>query len=1328
MYSTHSAGRAWLVFAAILSVVLLVPPPRDARSADEPFPTAPAELAARILQDTGVRGGLVLHLGCGAGELTAALHANSSYQVQGLDRNRERVLQARQLLVRLGVNGTVTVDHLAGAELPYIDNFLNLVVAEDPSGVPDAELLRVLAPRGVAYVRRGERWTKIVKPWPKEIDEWTHYFHGPSGNAVAHDERVAPPERLQWLGSPRWSRHHDRMASMSAMVSSGGRVFYVMDEGSRVSILLPSHWQLIARDAFNGTILWKRAIPDWHNQLWPLKSGPTQLARRLVADGDRIYVTLGLNSAVSCLDGATGEVLREYEGTKGAEELLHLDGTLVALVNRGDSELTDFAPKFNTGDQGRVGTDYRWNEEPRDIVAVDVQTGRELWSKTSKVAPLTMALDAQRVVFCDGEKVVALDRRTGRELWSSQGITRRRYLPFHFGPRLVLHQDVILFAGGDAKMRAFAAADGKSLWEAPHAASGYQSPQDVIVASGLVWCAPTTGSRDTGIYSGRDPRTGEVKKEFPPDVDTYWFHHRCYIAKATDRFLIPSRTGIEFVDLKKEHWDINHWVRGGCLYGVMPCNGLLYAPPHNCACYPEAKLYGLNVLAPANQTPVLPAQIDETTRLEQGPAYEAKFEAAEDAADWPAYRHDAARSGATASGVVGQVQPGWKIELGGRLSSPVVAGGRVYVAQVDAHTLHALSAADGQAEWTYTAGGRIDSPPTIAQGRVVFGSADGWVYCLRATSGELIWRFRAAPIDRRLAAFEQIESVWPVHGSVLVEQGVATVVAGRSCFLDGGLRYLRLDVRTGQKLTENVLDGVDPETGRDLQDRLRTLQMPVGLNDILSSDGRNVFLRSQKFDKDGKRIGLGPVSGDAVAQGRDQRGDDVHLFAPMGFLDDSWFHRSYWVYGKNFAGGHNGYYQAGKVTPSGRIMVFNDDTVFGFGRLPQYYKWTTTLEHQLFAAPKSQPDVPPIAAATGGANAATTAGVSFATNKVLDPAGKPLTISAWIRADGKEGVVVAHGGPANGYALSLGEGRPIFSIRSENALSQVVATQPLTAGWHHVLATLGEDLTLRIAVDGVEAASGKAKSFIADTPKQACEIGHDSGGAVGEYESPAAFRGALDEVRVHLRELTAEERSASAKSSAEVPALVRSAILALSFDQAKAVDEGPHEHPGDFAGGKFVEGKFGKALALNVTATKPAAVAGKTGKPGKPAAGAKNNAESIVKHKWNGQASLFARAMVLAGDTLFVAGPPDLMDEEESFEQLTKRDTAVNYKLQQQDEAWQGNLGGVLWAVDAQTGKKRYELPFESLPTWDGLAAAQGQLFLTTIDGHVVCLKPKAAP
>src|SRR4029077_6417475 len=240
----------------------------------------------------------------------------------------------------------------------------------------------------------------------------------------------------------------------------------------------------------------------------------------------------------------------------------------------------------------------------------------------------------------------------------------------------------------------------------------------------------------------------------------------------------------------------------------------------------------------------------------------------------------------------------------------------------------------------------VDSPPSVDKGRVIFGSADGNVYCLRATDGALAWQFRAAPHDLRLAAFEQVESVWPVHGSVLIKDDSVYCVAGRSNFLDGGLRFLQLQAGSGEMISETIIDEKNPETGNNIQELLQVLQIPGGLPDVLSSDGKSIYMRSQQFDLAGKRLGLGPHSGQAPTHAAVQKGETAHLFAPMGFLDDTWFHRSYWVYGRSFSGGHNGYYQAGKYTPSGRILVADDSHVYGFARKPQYLKWTTTMEHE----------------------------------------------------------------------------------------------------------------------------------------------------------------------------------------------------------------------------------------------------------------------------------------------------------------------------------------------------------------------------------------------
>ena len=55
--------------------------------------------------------------------------------------------------------------------------------------------MRVLAPLGVACVKTADGWTKTVKPRPEEIDEWTHYLHDSTNNAVAQDDVVAPPQQ-----------------------------------------------------------------------------------------------------------------------------------------------------------------------------------------------------------------------------------------------------------------------------------------------------------------------------------------------------------------------------------------------------------------------------------------------------------------------------------------------------------------------------------------------------------------------------------------------------------------------------------------------------------------------------------------------------------------------------------------------------------------------------------------------------------------------------------------------------------------------------------------------------------------------------------------------------------------------------------------------------------------------------------------------------------------------------------------------------------------------------------------------------------------------------
>ncbi|MFH1718953.1 MAG: PQQ-binding-like beta-propeller repeat protein, partial [Planctomycetota bacterium] len=1257
---------------------------------------APKKQAEQILETCGVKGGLIVHIGCGDGRLTGALRANDSCLVHGLDSSRSNVARSRDYVKSLGIYGAVSVDELQGNRLPYVDNLVNLVISEELGAVPMSEVVRVLCPNGVAYIRHSGKWTKTIKPRPKEIDDWTHYLHDASNNAVSHDTVVAPPRRMQWVGSPRYARHHDRMSSVSAAVSAGGRVFYIFDEAPDVSILIPPKWSVIARDAFNGTILWKRPIAEWYTHLWPLKSGPAQLPRRLVADGDRVYVTLGLDAPLSVLDAATGETVRTFDGTKATEEIIFSDGVLFLLVNdAADKPDYDGRGRFAKGSNGKF-----WDESPRKIAAVRADSGEVLWTHRSRVLPATLAADRKRVVFHDGESIVCLDRNNGENVWRSEPVARAEEIRSFYLPILVLYEDVVLFSGGETAglqtgswytsgkdtMTALSAKTGKGIWSAYHPPSGYRSPEDMLVANGLVWTGETTSGRAVGAFTGRDPQTGEVKVEFEPNVDPYWFHHRCYRGKATDNYLLMSRAGTEFIDVRNKEWIPNHWTRGACLYGVMPANGLIYNPPHPCACYLESKLYGFTALAPASVGPRVPTDAESGERLEKGPAYARKFGSKASRDDWPTYRHDSERSGLASTTVAAKLNSEWKADIGGRLTSPVIAGGKVFVASIDTHTVHVLDAISGKRLWQYTAGGRVDSPPTIHQGRVFFGSADGHVYCLDASDGALAWRFRAAPMDQRLTAFEQLESVWPVHGNVLIQGDSLYCVAGRSLFLDGGMCMWRLDPETGRVLSQTLLDDRDPATGKDLHAYVSWLNMPPALPDILSSDGRLIYMRSQAFNMDGARVELEkfPAGQDADqgAPPATQRADRAHLFSPTGFLDDTNWHRTYWMYGSRFVSGWCGYFLAGKAAPAGKILTFDDSRVYGFGRKPQYYRWTTPIEHQLFAADKGS-------AAPTEPNPERSL-ITIEKSPSINPAGKPLTVEAWVRAEKPGGVVLARGGGAQGYVLYLQGGQPRFTIRAAGEATTVAAKVRVVGKWVHLAGVLTSDKQLQIYVDGSLTASTAASGLITADPQEAMEIGADEGSTVGDYTGSFGFKGLIDEIRVYGRALSEAEIKSHASSQSRPAASERGLVLYYSFDDGNAADASGNKNDGKAEGVSAVTGKFAQAMKFTGSAGSV---------PG-----------FDVKHEWTKDVPLFVRAMVLTDRTFFVAGPPDLVDEEQAFKRID--DPQVARSLADQEAAFEGKKGALLLAVSTSDGRDLAQYDIDYSPVFDGMAAAAGRLYM----------------
>jgi outer membrane protein assembly factor BamB len=186
----------------------------------------------------------------------------------------------------------------------------------------------------------------------------------------------------------------------------------------------------------------------------------------------------------------------------------------------------------------------------------------------------------------------------------------------------------------------------------------------------------------------------------------------------------------------------------------------------------------------------------------------------------------------------------------GPLSAPTIANGLAYVARPDAHEVVAVDTASGRVRWRFTAEGRVDSPPAIHRGLCLFGSVSGHVYALRADTGELVWRMRAAPTDERIVVCGQVESPWPVPGAVLIMDGIAYFAAGRQPFADGGILLFAVDPLTGKRRWVSRLDDI-PQDGY-----YENSGLEFDPFDILHQEGDGFTLSRWKFSRDGRMVSV----------------------------------------------------------------------------------------------------------------------------------------------------------------------------------------------------------------------------------------------------------------------------------------------------------------------------------------------------------------------------------------------------------------------------------------------------------------------------------------
>ena len=187
---------------------------------------------------------------------------------------------------------------------------------------------------------------------------------------------------------------------------------------------------------------------------------------------------------------------------------------------------------------------------------------------------------------------------------------------------------------------------------------------------------------------------------------------------------------------------------------------------------------------------------------------------------WMTYRNDIARSGVANEPLVAPLALDWVFRpVHAPRSSwyepseeiprthfdmvhhTTAAGGRVFFGSTVDNKVYALDAKTGAIRWEFMTEGPVRCVPTFWDNRVYFGSDDGFVYCVKARNGGLVWKYRAGPGDTKVLGNENMISLWPVRTSVLVDDNM--VYFGAGVFPGEGIYICALDAKTGRELWKN---------------------------------------------------------------------------------------------------------------------------------------------------------------------------------------------------------------------------------------------------------------------------------------------------------------------------------------------------------------------------------------------------------------------------------------------------------------------------------------------------------------------------------------------
>lgn len=806
----------------------------------------PGLTASRVTEKTGVSGGLCVMPCYTSADLALALdlaaktNAGSklpAYTVLAFSADSKSIAQLRETAWTNRLLGrTLYAEVLArNSPLPLADRLADIIIVADPEiagATGDQKELRpdwkrVLAPvRGAALF--GD--TVVRSPLPDGSDAWSHRCHGPDNVQTSSDTTLRLPLLAQWYGPPR----HDGFWG-SSIVAGNGRYF---------SIRAPRNFDAVcitARSLTSGLLLWQTRLESaaikWPDNKGAPGGGIFIPGRSCIATGeypdDSLYLTD--RDGVARLNPETGIPLCRIPGPKKDGQIKWLavkHGLLAMLAGDRDNSLQLSYQMVAANPSGR------------ELAVVDLEGGRGNPAATPAGKELWRATAAgdidERLICLRDDRLYTLTRdvglecrelKTGKLVWSNNEASVasefRMPEPKTMGgnlfsqPELLAMDNVVMVQGAwSTNILAFSRTDGHMLWKKKRTAP---SRGLASVLSEGAW---------RGKEGSFDLKTGE------PLANTNFLAAGCGQTLAIPGHLITCFGGI--ADLKSGQRLRLDDMKSPCDSGTIVSEGTMVTEASECGCIFELK--GCRALCSAGSVPAhAKGTAGSATVLDAGTPKPMPV----DNADWPAYRHDAQRSGATPATVGGDVKILWQWQPDGAgiipggappfpalppppmpwipkplpqvasefmATAPVAAGGFIFFGSHDG-TVHCLRADSGAEVWKFPTGGMLFAPPTVCAtpalaGRLMVGGGDGRIYCLDINTGKCLWQFQTGPCDRRMSWYGHLIGTWPVLGGVVEPpqqdkpglEGLVCAVAGYQS--DSGIHAYGINARSGKVVWE----------------------------------------------------------------------------------------------------------------------------------------------------------------------------------------------------------------------------------------------------------------------------------------------------------------------------------------------------------------------------------------------------------------------------------------------------------------------------------------------------------------------------------------------